>query len=107
MVMRIKEVRPRDDEFTPGQPVRLLVAYLAWVHREGRESSRDGSGPIASHEPALSDARAAPPAARFLSTGDALYFVRYGERPGSCVVKGRDSDAYLCPVGFLGDAGAE
>jgi hypothetical protein len=98
MVMRIKEVRPRDDEFTPGQPVRLLVGYMAWAHHDGADR---GCGFWAPEQ-------GAPQETRYLATGESLTFLRYrADKAGSCVVRDARGTVYACPVGFLADAGAE
>jgi hypothetical protein len=88
--------------FRPGQRVRLLVAFLAWAERRGRDGKYDGTGGTLPTPDSLTGGADIPPAARFLATDEALTFVRHrSEVPGSCLVRDGSGAAWVCPCDYL------
>lgn len=81
--------------FYESQPVRVLVAFFSWAHREG--SNQFDPNPDA-YQRRGSDG----PAARTLTPGERLRFIRYRHnKPGSCLVADESGTAWICPVDFL------
>jgi hypothetical protein len=80
--------------FTPGQPVRLLVAYLAWRHRAGTCWQRP--------DPTAAQRCPNGPTCRMLSPKEPLRFLGcVPERDGACLVVDAEDRAWVCPLGFL------
>lgn len=80
--------------FYGGQPVRLLVAFVAWRAIEGTTLVRPNPDVYTAggHD---------GPSSRTLSPKEPLRFLRTRDKPGSCLVTDATGAAWICPIDFL------
>lgn len=79
------------NRFYSGQPVRLLVSILGWVHNEGR---RGFSQQVRRGLPY-----------RDLSSCEQFHFFEYAShKPSSALIRDANGVIYTCPLDFIAPA---